>query len=264
MMKTVLTNSIGLLLILALTGCTPVKKTVFQEKLPAIAHVHIGHAITGWKQTPDKKGLLQTAEKEASIALAHAEYAVEKPDELVLIKLHVAHVMHAVNPESRKDGPGTGFGLKKAVTEAIGHITFAADSDDASENVRNFAEPFAVNAKAVLERSDLIEVLGEEVLQTVSAQEAFALTGEILNLARANVEGVDTDGDGAIGADPREYGLKQLRAQIMAMTNNEDPPYRPVARRYLFGLIRLPGGKWAFSWLVDRFYDPEGGGGGSY
>ena len=264
MIKTVLANSIGLLLILVLTECTPVKKTVFQEKLPAIAHVHIGHAITGWKHTPDKKGLLQTAEKEASIALAHAEYAVQKPHELQLIKLHVAHVMHAVNPDSQKEGPGIGFGLKKAVTEAVGHITFAADSDDASENVRNFAEPFAINAEALLDRSDLIEVLGEEVLQTVSAQEAFALAGEILNLARANVEGVDSDGDSAIGIDPREYGLKQLRAQIMAMTKNEDPPYRPVARRYLFGLIRLPSGKWAFSWLVDRFYEPEDGGSGNY
>ncbi|MHC4560977.1 MAG: hypothetical protein ACYS80_27155, partial [Planctomycetota bacterium] len=75
------------------------------------------------------------------------------------------------------------------------------------------------------------------------------------NLARANVKGVDHNADGKIGPDPGEYGLEQLRSQITSMTDREDPPYQPVSQRYLFGLVRLPSGKWAFSWLVDRQHE---------
>jgi hypothetical protein len=257
MVKTVLTSLMWVLSVLALAGCASIKGTAFQEKLPPIAHVHIGHAMTGWNFTPDKKGLFQVAEEEADIALAHSEYALEKPNELDAIKLHVRHVMHAVDPESHPEGPGLGFGLKRALTEAVSHISFAAESDDASDNVRNFAKPFGKNVKATLERCDLILIFGREILQMGSAEEATILAGEIMNLTRANVEGIDTDGNGNIGPDPGEYGLKQLRVQITEMTNREVPRYRPVAQRYLFGLVRLPSGKWAFSFLVDSFYDPD-------
>ena len=154
--------------------------------------------------------------------------------------------MHAIDPDSHKKGPGLGFGLKKAVSKAVDHILYAAESDDASENVRNFAEPFASNAEVVIQRCDLILVLGKDILQTSSIQEAAALAQEVQNLSRANVEGVDSDGNVVVTSNPGKYGLKQLRAQITDMINKEDPRYRPVPQRYLFGLIRLADGKWAY------------------
>jgi len=252
---------IRLVMVLALSGCAYIDNTLVQEKFPTIAHTHIGHSITGWKYTPDEKGLFQIAEQEAQIAQQHAEYAMERLDNLDLIKLHTGHVMHAVDPESQEGGPGLGFGEKRAIAEAVNHINFAAESDDASENVRNFAEPFTKNAEAVVQRCDLILALAQEILATSSVQEAAALAGENLNLTRANVEGIDSDGNGTIGPDPGEYGLKQLRAQITDMVNREDPLYRPVAQRYLFGLIRLSSGKWAFASSLQSD-DFEGGGGG--
>ncbi|MHC4269318.1 MAG: hypothetical protein ACYSTS_12720 [Planctomycetota bacterium] len=261
MRKTVSLCLIGLLIVLVLAACSTVKEKVVPEKFPTIAHVHIGHAITGWEYTPDKNGLFQAAEEEANIALSNAEYALRKPNEIGLIKLHVGHVMHAVNPEFQKKGAGLGFGLKRALTESVSHIKYAAESDDASENVRNFAKPFARNVEATLERCDLILTLGEEILSTVSLLEATSLAREILNMARANVEGVDTDGNGDIGPDLSEYGLKQLRSQIDAMVSREVPPYRPVAQRYLFGLIRLPTGKWIFSFSKKRSGGRKGYGG---
>ncbi len=252
-MKTLLTSLISLLVVLTiLAGCASIKEKVLSETFPTISHVHIGHAITGWKSTPGKKGLFQTAEEEADIALAHAEYAMEKPNEIDLIKLHVRNVMHAVSPKSQKEGAGLGFGLKRALAEAVSHITYAAESEDASENVQNFAKPFAENAEITSEQCDLILALGEEILLMDSAQDAISLAEEIMNLTRGSVEGVDTDGNGVIGSGPSEYGLKQLRSQISAMVDREDPPYRPVAQRYLFGLIRLPSGKWAFSFSENR------------
>lgn len=263
-MKTALKLLITMVLIIVLTGCTTMNKVLVVEETPTIAHVHIGHAITGWKHSPGQKGLFEVVEQDADIALAHAGYAIEQPDNIGLIRLHVTHVMHAIDPETQKQGPGTGFGLKRALTDAVGHITYAAESDDASKNVIDFAEPFTQNTRGVLERSNLILALGDEILRGVSDQEAFALAEEILILASANVEGIDKDGNGEINVGPDEYGAKQLRRQITEMVDREDPPYSPVAKRYLFGLIRLPSGKWDFSWRVNRNQDDEWGGGGGY
>lgn len=255
---------VSMMVILLLTGCASVNNLMITEKTPTISHVHIGHAITGWKPSPDQKGLFQVAEQEADIALTHAGYAIEQPDNIDLIRLHVSHVMQAIDPKTKRQGPGIGFGLIRALTEAIGHFTYAAESDDASQNTIDFAEPFRENARGVLGRSELILALGEEIHQNLSVQEAFALAEEILLLADANVRGIDRDGNGKIGITPDEYGLKQLRNQIMEMVAREDPPYVPVARRYLFGLIRLPSGKWDFSWNVNRTKDDKWGGGGQY
>ncbi len=248
------------LLLLSLYSCAGIKSGIFQEKLPTIAHVHIGHAITSWKTTPDKKGLLVVAEEEAAIALSESEKAVAKPEDLKLIQKHVGYAMNAIDPGSYKVGPGLGFGLKRALSESINHITFAAQSDDASPNVKAFAPRYATAAEATISRCDLILALGREVLETPSATEASALAEEILTLSRANVSGSQKKNT----RDVNKYGLKQIRRELTAMIDRENPPYQPVAQRYLLGIIRLPSGKWTFSWLVDPFYDDvqAGGGGG--
>jgi hypothetical protein len=241
-----LTNMLFLGMVLTLSGCAGLGDLFAPEKIPTIAHAHIGHAITSWRTTPDKKGLFQVAEQEANIAYAHAGYAVQKLDDLSLIKLHTGHAMHAVDPNSLKKGPGLGFGLKRDVSESVDHISYAADSDDASEHVRSFAKQFAASAAAVLQRCDLILALGKDIRQTSSTQEAAALAEEVLKISRAILEGMDSDGNGVVPSSPDEYGLKQLRAQITDMTNREVPSYQPVSRRYLLGLVRLANGKWAY------------------
>ncbi|MEJ2417478.1 MAG: hypothetical protein P8Y45_11205, partial [Exilibacterium sp.] len=41
--------------------------------------------------------------------------------------------------------------------------------------------------------------------------------------------------------------LKQLEENLQQMLQNEsDPPYEPVSRRYVLGLIKLPNGRWDF------------------
>lgn len=77
-----------------------------------------------------------------------------------------------------------------------------------------FAKPFAGKVEITLERCDLILALGKEILQNVKVREATSLTEEIMNLARANVESADTDGNGVPGSSPGEYGLKKLRSQL--------------------------------------------------
>ena len=76
--------SLGLVLV---TGCAD--NMAMKDKGMAetnMAHVHIGHVMTGWKDTPDNGGLLPTAIAEANVAAQHAGFAVSKPADLAWMK----------------------------------------------------------------------------------------------------------------------------------------------------------------------------------
>ena len=264
-MKNLILGVVGLFLVFGLVQCTTMEKVgdwMAPEKGPTMAHVHIGHAMTNWKTTPDKMGLFIVAEKEADIAYTHASLALQKPIDLDRVKLHVGNAMHAIDPKTHKSGPGLGFGLKRALNEAVSHITFAAESTDASENVKDFVTTFGQNTTATIERCDLILALGTDIQKAESAQEAAALAEEVVILTQANVKGMNASGNGGAVTDPNDYGLKQLRTQIEEMIDREDPPYQPAPRRYLLGVVRLPSGEWTYWWRTTEQTGHTGGGGG--
>ncbi len=224
----------------ALGGCA--------SHAPTIAHTHIGHALTGWPDTPHQEGLFVAAQQYGKAALKSAREA-DSADDLATIKSDVAQVVKATSPDNAGEIAPDGhkvYGVKNALTLAVRHIQFAGDSPDASANVRSSAKQFAKDAVPVLDRCDLIKALGINILNSPSKEEAKPLSRELLRLARANVDGDDSNGDGVVGSVPSEYGLKQLRAELQAMIDREDPPYTTVDTWYLFNLIRLPSGQWIF------------------
>jgi hypothetical protein len=208
---------------------------------PTIAHVHIGHAVTAVHVTPEHKGYLEVAEQRGNEALASAQSAAGDTD-LPQLKAHIASAVGATDSQET-------FGLKQSLTMAANHITFAATSEDASANVVRSAPVFASNIAAVIGRCDYIDLLGKDVAASSSLREASLSAAEILKLARANLEGDDSNGDGIIGSVPAEFGLVQLRAELQAMISRENPPYRTVDEWYLFNLVRLPNGRWVFDKL---------------
>jgi hypothetical protein len=229
-------------LLLLLSGCA--------TKAPTIAHTHIGHTMDGWPITPDQAGLFVTAENSAQAALQTAEAARAEPQNLTRIKYNIAQVLSHTNPlyhGSEASSEKKQYGVKNALAEASHHVIFAAESPDASDNVRDSALQFSDNANYVLNRCDLITLLGDEILNSTSAEEANILSNELLKLTHANLDGDDSDGDGIIGSTPEEYGLKQLRAELLALIDREGPDYSTVSTWYLFNLIRLPSGEWAFN-----------------
>ena len=228
-----LTTFMTVLCVLTVTGCT--------SRPPTIAHVHIGHAITGVHVTPNQEGYLVTAERRGHEAVAFVQAAAVSAD-LAEIKKNVAAAVHATDSEED-------FGVKQAIVMAANHITFAATSDDASVNVQRAAPIFATDITRVVERCDLIELLGKDVAASTSAQEATPSVAELGKLAAANMEGDDSNGDGVVGSAPSEYGLAQLRKELQSMIARENPPYQTVPQWYLFNLVRLPNGKWVFDKL---------------
>jgi hypothetical protein len=225
---------IGLLLMaLGFAGCV--------SRPPTIAHVHIGHALTGVHVTPNHEGYFVQAEERAQQAIDAAQKAAAATD-LTDIRKDVADMMAATDSQDS-------FGVKEALAMAANHIAFAATSDDASINVQKFAPGFSGDIARVLERCELISLLGKDVEASHSVPEAQVSVKELLKLARANLSGEDANGDGVTGATPAEYGLIQLRKQVEDMVARENPRYVTVDQWFLFNLVKLPNGKWVFDKL---------------
>jgi len=220
--------------LLAASGCV--------ARPPTIAHVHLGHALTGVHVTPGQEGYVLVAEERAA-AIHELAAKAATGNALETIKTDVALAVKATVSDDE-------FGLKHSLVQASNHVSFAATSEDASANVRTAAPKFATDIVRVVERCDLIGLLGKDVAVSKSADEAKVLAGEIAKLAEQNLNGEDANGDGVVGGNPREYGMKQLRKELDQMIAREDPPYRTVDQFYLFNLVKLPNGRWVFDKLA--------------
>ena len=227
--------------LLAVALIMPLASGCVSRRPPTVAHVHIGHAITGVHVTPNKEGYLVSAERRARETIDYASKAAASHD-LAEIKRNIALASQATGSEES-------FGVKESMVMAVNHVTFAATSDDATLNVQKSAPQFASDSTRVIERCDLIVLLSKDVEASTSAAEAYVSVAEIAKLAQANLSGDDSNGDGVAGSVPSEYGLVQLRTELEAMIARENPPYVTVDQWYLFNLVRLPNGKWVF----DKF-----------
>jgi hypothetical protein len=194
---------------------------------PTVAHVHLGHAITGVHVTPDHQGYIVTAEHRARETIEFTTRASGSQD-LDEIKREIAAAFKATN--SQDD-----FGVRESIVMAVNHVSFAATSDDASLNVQKSAPQFAADSAHLVERCDLIALLSKDVAVSGSVKEASVSVTEIAKLAQANLSGED--------------GVLALRKELEAMIAREKPPYVTVDQWYLFNLVRLPNGKWVF----DKF-----------
>src|SRR5712691_500420 len=77
------------------------------SKIEAIPpHLHIGHVMMNWRDTPGNVGFLTAAIVDARTAGIHAKLAATAPDNLDQMKLHAGHVLHALDPSIETKGPG--------------------------------------------------------------------------------------------------------------------------------------------------------------
>lgn len=207
---------------------------------PTIAHVHVGHAITGANNTPNKQGYFVLAESLAERGMILAQSLQSNTSSTENLRAGLQEINQLLNLQQP-------WALTSALREAANHITFAADSKDASANVMRGAKAFEQSIEGILFRNNLISLYAVDAQSAKSNSELATLAQEVAALAVANVQGTDANNNGTIGDSPREFGMYQLRANLDAMVAGEDPPYRTVDRWYLFNLIRLPSGDWIFN-----------------
>lgn len=185
------------------------------------SHAHIGHVMSGWKDTPGGGGLLPAAEAEARIALQHATFAAKRPGDLTWMRRHIGHVLHALDPEMVTKGPGNGYGMIKAAMGAKAHVTFAAASADASEAVKLHAVHVATSTNNAASRGEKIIGLSRRVMNAGHPTEAAQSVNAILDLCRMIANGFDANGDGRVSWKKGEGGLKQARQHMGFMMKAE-------------------------------------------
>ena len=207
--------------VLILSACSGQMMADKGKKPPNMAHVHMGHVLTGWKDTPDKKGLLPTAMAEAAIAKTHVGLALKQPDNLTWLKLHTGHVLHAVDPSVQPKGPGLGYGFMKAATGVAAHVNFAAGSDGASKNVKLHAQHVATSAENTVAWAKQIVTLGKKVQASTSAANAAATVRVFNKLVAQLADGTDANGDGKVTWVKGEGGLGQSQLHMGFMSKGE-------------------------------------------
>jgi hypothetical protein len=112
---------------------------IFVSKVEAIpAHLHLGHVMTNWRDTPGSRGFLPVAADEARVAVQHARLASQSAS-LDDMKLHAGHVLHALDPALEAKGPGAGYGVKQAAAGAAQHLDFAVKAEGATVNITTYA-----------------------------------------------------------------------------------------------------------------------------
>ncbi|GLP96849.1 hypothetical protein [Paraferrimonas sedimenticola] len=225
-------------ILLILCGVTMLLLNGCATRTPTIAHTHIGHALEGWHDTPNQAGLLVTAEQAAIVAHDAAKAAAKSDNDLATIKRNVQIVIDATIRNEPVPKGADKYAVKNALIDAISHIDFAANSPDASANVKALSKMLAEKLPQIVERCDLIGVLGQDILLAKSTNEAALLTQELVNLTRDNLYGAEASGSA--------FGLAQVRSEIESTIAVEDPAYSTVDRWYLFNLIQMPSGEWLF------------------
>jgi hypothetical protein len=182
---------------------------------PGPVGMHIGHVVNGFGDTPGLQGLLPTAMAEARIAAQHATLAAAQPTNLSYMKTHAGHVIHALDPKLIANGPGLGYGLKRAATQIALHIELAASADGASPNVVAHSKHVAVSARNTVNRADQLLALAQQVQAATSAADAAALVSQMVSLASQLIAGADANGDGRITVE--EGGLQLVDEHVRLM-----------------------------------------------
>jgi len=142
-------------------------------------HLHLGHVMTNWRDTPGGVGFLIAAISDAKTAVAHAKLAEHDPTNLADMKLHAGHVLNALDPSIESKGPGSGYGVKKAVAGALQHLNFAAQAEGATDNVKTHVAHVSGLLNNATQWTDDSIALAQRVTASNTPADAAPLIGQL-------------------------------------------------------------------------------------
>jgi hypothetical protein len=179
----------------------------------ATAQTHIGHVLDSFNGTPMNMGLLPTAMAEAKTAAQHAGLAA-KATTLAMVQTHAGHVINAIDPTIVAQGPGLGYGLKKAAQGVAQHAGLAAMAADANAMVKMHSMHVTTAANNVVAMADGIVAIAQKIRMSTSFEEAQKLAMEMQTKAEQLTTGVDADNNGQISWNTPEGGLNQAQQHM--------------------------------------------------
>ena len=216
--------------LLSISGCA--------TTLPTFAHVHVGHALSGWPDTPGNKGLFAVSE---DLAVDIVEAAVEA-SELSRAGQHQASVQVSTKllsligtPEDDTQSPEN-YTFLTAFVKASNHLKYSIESKDATANLSQGLTEVVEKANAIVVRSNLLKELATVLASLEDEETIVGVVQQLREIAIQNLEG----GDG-------EYSLRDMRNELYVILERENPAYTPPERKYLFGLLPSPNGGWFWS-----------------
>jgi hypothetical protein len=160
---------------------------------PIPAHLHLGHVMTNWRDTPGTRGFLPVAIDEARVAALHAALAVKSAglQKIDDVKLHAGHVLNALDPAVQPTGPGAGYGVRKAAAGALQHLDFAARAEGATSNITTHAAQVSSALSNVLQWVDQAVAVGQSVRAATDAAKAALAAADLAALVqRINDDGL--------------------------------------------------------------------------
>ena len=181
---------------------------------PDMVKAHIGHVTTAFQGTPGGQGLLPTAIAEAKIAAQHAALAMKSEGDLDAMKLHAGHVIHAADPSVEPNGPGLGYGVKRAANGVAQHIQLAAKVQGASKNVMTHATHVSASAGNAAKWADEAVAVAKTIRAATTAAEASPHLSHLYTVAWQLMDGADGNKNGRIGWEAGEGGLQQAEMHV--------------------------------------------------
>ena len=182
----------------------------------ATVQTHIGHVLDSFNGTPDNTGLLPAAMAEAKIAADHAALAA-KATSLQMIQTHAGHVLNAIDPTIVAQGPGKGYGVKKAAQGVAQHAGLAANAANANDMVKTHSMHVTTAATNVVAMADEVVALAQKIRMSTSQDEAQKLAAEMQAKAEQLTAGFDADKNGQITWNKPEGGLNQAQQHMNFM-----------------------------------------------
>jgi len=163
-------------------------------------------------------GLLPTAMAEAKVAAQHAGLAA-KATTLPMVQTHAGHVINAIDPTIVAQGPGAGYGVKKAAQGVAQHATLAANAADANAMVKTHSMHVSTAANNVVTMSDEIVAIAQKIRMSTSLEEAQKLAADMQAKAEQLTTGVDADKNGQLTRTEIEQ-FQKLQAVADAQARN--------------------------------------------
>ena len=182
----------------------------------ATAQTHIGHVLDSFNGTPMNMGLLPTAMAEAKTAAQHADFAATATT-LQQIQTHAGHVINAIDPTIVAQGPGAGYGVKKAAQGVAQHADLASKASNANDMVKTHAMHVTTAATNVVAMCDDIVGIAQKIRMSTSQEEAQKLAMEMATKTQELTTGVDADKNGQISWNKPEGGLNQAQQHMNFM-----------------------------------------------
>jgi hypothetical protein len=123
-------------------------------------------------------------------------------------------VINAIDPTIVAQGPGKGYGVKKAAQGVAQHAGFAANAANANDMVKTHSMHVTTAATNVVAMSDEVVALAQKIRMSTAQEEAQKLAAEMQTKAEQLTTGVDADKNGQISWMAPEGGLNQAQQHM--------------------------------------------------